>query len=36
MKKNILSWSIFDDEQVSRIEKLENILTNNPTVESFF
>ncbi|KRM67795.1 nucleoside 2-deoxyribosyltransferase [Apilactobacillus ozensis] len=36
MKKIYLAGPFFDDEQVSRIEKLENILTNNPTVESFF
>ncbi|MBW1605469.1 nucleoside 2-deoxyribosyltransferase [Lactobacillus sp. Sy-1] len=36
MKQIYLAGPFFDDNQVARIERVEEALTNNPTVGSFF
>ncbi|MEJ6400741.1 nucleoside 2-deoxyribosyltransferase [Nicoliella lavandulae] len=36
MKKIYLAGPFFDEDQIARIERLEEALTNNPTVKSFF
>ncbi|MHA8138484.1 nucleoside 2-deoxyribosyltransferase [Lactobacillaceae bacterium Scapto_B20] len=36
MKKVYLAGPFFDDDQIARVQRLEEALTNNPTVASFF
>ncbi|MHA8263092.1 nucleoside 2-deoxyribosyltransferase [Lactobacillaceae bacterium Melli_B3] len=36
MKKIYLAGPFFDDDQIARVQRLEEALTNNPTVDSFF